>query len=83
MVGVPSELTEEEVKAFVVLTPGATPDPAALHAWASDRLTRYKVPRYIEFVPDLPHTPTGRMAKHRLPRERTPDEWDKEKPADG
>ncbi|HYT39907.1 MAG TPA: AMP-binding protein, partial [Acidimicrobiia bacterium] len=41
VVGVPSELTEEDVKAFVVLgepgqpvAPGAAPDPAALHAWA-------------------------------------------------
>ena len=28
---------------------------------------RFKVPRYIEVVDDLPHTPTGRLAKHRLP----------------
>ncbi|MCA1842814.1 MAG: ATP-dependent acyl-CoA ligase, partial [Actinobacteria bacterium] len=76
VVGVPSELTEEEVKAFVVLAPGAEPDPPALHAWAAERLTRYKVPRYFEFVPELPHTPTGRVAKHQLPRERTPVEWD-------
>ena len=83
VVGVPSELTEEDVKAFVVLTPRPTADPAGLHAWAAERLTRYKVPRYIEFVAELPHTPTGRVAKHQLPRDRTPDEWDKEKAADG
>jgi crotonobetaine/carnitine-CoA ligase len=103
VIGVPSDLTEEEVKAFVVLTPpgdstdpetvsrpdpsaGAPPDPRsgsppdapALHAWAAARLTRYKVPRYIEVVADLPHTPTGRLAKHRLPKDRTPTEWDAE-----
>jgi crotonobetaine/carnitine-CoA ligase len=82
VVGVPSELTEEEVKAFVVAA-GAGPDPADLHAWAAERLTRYKVPRYIEFVGELPHTPTGRVAKHRLPRERTQNEWDKERATDG
>jgi crotonobetaine/carnitine-CoA ligase len=80
VVGVPSELTDEDVKAFVVVTAGpdgaAAPDPAALHAWAAARLTRYKVPRYIEIVPELPHTPTGRVAKHHLWRERTPAEWD-------
>ena len=80
VVGVPSELTEEEVKAFVVLASGADVDPAELHAWAAERLTRFKVPRYIEFVADLPHTPTGRVAKHKLPRERTIDEWDKQSP---
>ena len=81
VVGVPSELTEEEVKAFVVLADtDPTPDEPALHAWAADRLTRYKVPRYIEFVTELPHTPTGRVAKHQLSRDRTPSEWDKESP---
>jgi carnitine-CoA ligase len=80
VVGVPSELTEEEVKAFVVATPGAAVDPAALHAWAAERLTRFKVPRYIELIAELPHTPTGRVAKHQLPRERTAGEWDKESP---
>jgi crotonobetaine/carnitine-CoA ligase len=83
VVGVPSDLTEEEVKAFVVAAAGAGPDPADLHAWAAERLTRYKVPRYIEYVAELPHTPTGRVAKHRLPRERTPHEWDKECATDG
>ena len=56
----------------------ANVDPAVLHAWAAERLTRFKVPRYIELIAELPHTPTGRVAKHQLPRERTAGEWDKE-----
>jgi crotonobetaine/carnitine-CoA ligase len=83
VVGVPSELTEEDVKAFVVPAAGATADPATLHAWAAGRLTRFKVPRYIELVDELPHTPTGRVAKHKLARERTETEWDKERATDG
>ena len=86
VVGVPSELTDEEVKAFVVVAAsdgGVAPDPAALHAWAAERLTRYKVPRYIEVVGELPHTPTGRVAKHQLGRDRTPAEWDAEEEAAG
>jgi len=79
VVGVPSELTEEDVKAFVVPAAGAAADPATLHAWAAERLTRFKVPRYIELVDELPHTPTGRVAKHKLPRDRTDNEWDKDK----
>jgi len=82
VVGVPSELTDEEVKAFVVVAAApdgtAAPDPAALHTWAAGRLSRYKVPRYVEIVPELPRTPTGRVAKHQLPRDRTPSEWDAE-----
>lgn len=76
VIGVPSDLSEEEVKAFVVLAAGASVDAAELHAFAADRLARFKVPRYVEIVDELPHTPTGRIAKHQLPRERTPEETD-------
>jgi crotonobetaine/carnitine-CoA ligase len=78
VIGVPSELSEEEVKAFVVPATGTTVDIVALHAFALERLVRYKVPRYYEVVADLPHTPTGRLAKHRLPSERTAIEVDME-----
>jgi crotonobetaine/carnitine-CoA ligase len=75
VVGVPSELSEEEVKAFVVLL-DSDGDVEAIRAHAAERLAAFKVPRYIEVVPELPHTPTGRVAKHRLSRERTVDETD-------
>jgi len=74
VVGVPSELSEEEIKAFVVLD--GTVDPADVRAWAAERLTRFKVPRYVEVVDALPHTATGRVAKHQLPRERNDAEMD-------
>jgi crotonobetaine/carnitine-CoA ligase len=80
VIGVPSALTEEEVKAFVVAAPGREIDVASLHAFAGEHLTRFKVPRYYEVVGDLPHTPTGRLAKHRLDSGRTPDEVDVEPP---
>jgi crotonobetaine/carnitine-CoA ligase len=80
VVGVPSALTEEEVKAFVVPRPGARPAPADLRDFAAQRLTRFKVPRYLELVDELPHTPTGRVAKHRLPAGLTGAEWDAEEP---
>jgi crotonobetaine/carnitine-CoA ligase len=78
VVGVPSALSEEEVKAFVVPRPGARPSPRALRDFAAERLTRFKVPRYLELVDELPHTPTGRVAKHRLPAGLTGAEWDAE-----
>ena len=73
---VPSELSEEEIKALVVPAPGATIDPAVLKAFAGEHLARYKVPRYYEVVAELPHTATRRVAKHHLPTERTPEEVD-------
>jgi crotonobetaine/carnitine-CoA ligase len=73
VIGVPSELSEEEIKAFVVAD-GA--DLPAFREYASTKLTRFKVPRYMEALPELPHTATGRVAKHRLPVERTDGEID-------
>jgi crotonobetaine/carnitine-CoA ligase len=75
VVGVPSELSEEEVKAFVVLEDPEA-DLGAVRAWAAERLAPFKVPRYVEPVEALPHTATGRIAKHELPRERTAAEAD-------
>ena len=79
VIGVASSLSEEDVKAFVLPAPGRTVDLAALHAFAGQHLARFKVPRYLEAVDDLPHTPTGRLAKHQLPTERTVHEIDMEK----
>jgi crotonobetaine/carnitine-CoA ligase len=67
VVGVPSEMSEEDIKAFVVLRDGAEADFAELREWASQRLTPFKVPSRYEELEELPHTPTGRVAKHRLP----------------
>jgi len=80
VIGVPSDLSEEDVKAFVVGAPGRTPDLAALHSFAREHLAAFKVPRFIELVTELPHTATDRLAKHKLPRERTPAEMDFEAP---
>jgi carnitine-CoA ligase len=80
VIGVASEMTEEDIKAFVQSAPGTTLDLADLHAFARARLARFKVPRYYEIVEELPHTPTGRLASHQLPPERTATEIDMEEP---
>lgn len=66
VIGVPSDLLDEDICALVVPQPGQTPDPADLIAWCTGRLARFKVPRYVEFVTGLPLTPTGKIEKHRL-----------------
>ena len=76
VIGVPSDLSEEDVKAFVVAAPGRAVDLDVLRAFAGEELAAFKVPRYFEVVDDVPHTPTGRLAKHRLPDDRTPAEVD-------
>jgi crotonobetaine/carnitine-CoA ligase len=78
VVGVPSELSEEDVKAFVVAADGAALDFAALREFAAGRLAAFKVPRYWQQVDDLPRTPTSRVAKHRLPAGHPAGEYDAE-----
>jgi crotonobetaine/carnitine-CoA ligase len=76
VIGVPSELSEQDVKAFMIAAPGRTIDVKDVHAFAARHLAPFKVPRYFEVVDELPHTPTGRLAKHRLGFERTTEEVD-------
>jgi len=76
VIAVPSELSEDDVKAFVVASPGAEIDLTAVRAFAAGELAAFKVPRYVEVVDELPHGPTGRLTKHVLPTERTTREVD-------
>lgn len=78
-VGVASELTEEEVKVFVVRRPGSDLDAPALTAHCDRTLARFQVPRYVQFVESLPKTPTGKVAKHSLEDlHAAADTWDRE-----
>jgi carnitine-CoA ligase len=76
VVAVPSELTEDDVKAFVVPRLGCTVDFDELASWTAARLSAFKVPRFWQAVDALPRTPTARVAKHRLPVGHPPDEHD-------
>jgi carnitine-CoA ligase len=76
VVGVESELSEDEVKAFVVPADGASVSFAELRAFAAQRLAAFKVPRYWQVIAELPRTPTARLARHRLPAGHQPGEYD-------
>lgn len=66
VIGVPSDLTDEELCVFVVPRDGVTVDPEAIIAWCDENLAAFKVPRYVELVEALPKTPTAKIEKHRL-----------------
>jgi long-chain acyl-CoA synthetase len=69
VIGVPHERLGETVKALVVLRTGQTTDADELVAFARARLAGYKLPRSLEFVEELPRTPSGKVLKREL-RER-------------
>jgi long-chain acyl-CoA synthetase len=69
VIGVPDERWGETVKALVVARAGRSPTADELVAFARERLAGYKLPRSVEFVDDLPRTPSGKVLKRKL-RER-------------
>jgi crotonobetaine/carnitine-CoA ligase len=62
-VAVPAGLGEDDILVGVVLKPGAKATAQAIAQWCRERLAPQKVPRYILFVDELPHTPTGKVQK--------------------
>jgi benzoate-CoA ligase len=61
--------------AFVVLRTGFAPTPqlaAELKQFVRDRLAEYKRPRWVEFLPELPRTATGKLQRFKLRSSRTP-----------
>lgn len=69
---------EEEVKAYIVRIDNDV-DPKHLLDWCVERMPRYAVPRFVEFVSELDKTPTGKLRKQDI-REAgiTNATWDRE-----
>ncbi|HEU5034912.1 MAG TPA: AMP-binding protein [Mycobacteriales bacterium] len=66
VVAVPHPYTGEAVRALVVPRPGAQLSADDVIAHAAARLARFKCPTSVEFVDELPHSATGKVAKGRL-----------------
>jgi carnitine-CoA ligase len=82
VVGVPSELGEEDIKAYVEVVAGADqPPPEDLVAWCREHIAYFKTPRYIEFVAEFPRTMTkNEIARHELRALGIGDCWDADNP---
>ncbi|MFP1779369.1 long-chain-fatty-acid--CoA ligase FadD [Lonsdalea quercina] len=65
-VGVPSEISGEAVKVFVVRRPGSALETEALIAHCRRYLTGYKVPRQFEFRDELPKSNVGKILRREL-----------------
>jgi long-chain acyl-CoA synthetase len=68
-IGVPNDEWGEEVKVVITLHPGQTPSEALaaeILAFARARLAGYKIPRTLEFVPELPRSPAGKIQRGKV-----------------
>jgi crotonobetaine/carnitine-CoA ligase len=74
-----SELAEDEVMAAIVLKAGCRLDPLELMQFCEPRMPYFAIPRFLDFVAELPRTENGKVQKFKL-RERGPGEstWDRE-----
>ena len=69
VVGIPDEKWGEVGRAYVVLKDGSNLDGGAIVEHCRDRIARYKVPKEVRFLDELPHNATGKILKHVLPRD--------------
>jgi crotonobetaine/carnitine-CoA ligase len=72
LVGVPSDLGEDELKIFIRPRVGdghAPFDPLALIQWSEQRMPYFQIPRYVALIEEFPKTPTQRIQKKLLSRD--------------
>lgn len=63
------DIRYEEVKAYIIPKPGENPQtlpPEELIAFCTERIAKFKVPRFIEFRNEFPRTPTLKVEKYKL-----------------
>ncbi len=70
VVGVPSPLGEEDVKAYVQRRPGPTVSARELFEFAAEHLPFFMVPRYIEFIDEIPKTANQKAQRYVLRQRR-------------
>ena len=79
-IGVPNEISEDDVLAVVAPVEGRSIDPVALIEFLRPRMAHFMVPRYVRVVDELPKTPTAKVQKAELRKQGvTADTWDREK----
>jgi fatty-acyl-CoA synthase len=71
-IGVDDDEFGQRLKVFVVLEDGFDLDEQAVKDHVRSNLARYKVPREVVFVDELPRNPSGKILKRELARDGTP-----------
>ena len=70
VVGVPDEALGERVKAIIEPSADCALSAEEIKDFLADKLARYKVPEFIEFMERLPRNPTGKILKKELKMRR-------------
>jgi carnitine-CoA ligase len=78
VVGVPSPLGEEDVKAFIQLRDGASASPTEIFEFCAEHLPFFMVPRYVEFVAEIPKTANQKSQRYVLRERKGGTEYDRE-----
>lgn len=79
VVGVPSDMADEEVKASIELREGATLDPLEIVKFCEERIAYFKVPRYVELLDKLPVSASkNEVERHKLREAGVASAWDRE-----
>ena len=66
VLAVPSDVSEDEIKACLVLHPGAQVEIGDLFEFFKEHLPYYAIPRYVEYLDELPRNAVARVMKHQL-----------------
>ncbi|WP_108669259.1 AMP-binding protein [Peribacillus acanthi] len=66
VVGVPDSKYGEEVMAWIILKEGQTATVEEMKEFCDGKISRHKIPRYIEFTSDYPMTASGKIQKFKL-----------------
>lgn len=66
VVGVPDEKYGEEVMAWIILKDGETATADDIREFCRGKISRHKIPRYIEFTDSYPMTASGKIQKFKL-----------------
>ena len=65
-IGVPDEYSGERVKAYVVLKDGQSATEQEIIDYCKEKLVKYKVPKYIDFIEQLPKSAVGKILRKEL-----------------
>jgi crotonobetaine/carnitine-CoA ligase len=79
-VAYPAEAGEDDIRCVIIQRGGAALAPAELMDWLQPRMPFFMLPRYIEFVDELPRTPSAKVEKYKLVEAGLSSAaWDREK----